>query len=63
MTGDYVGMPRWNHQEKSEYHQRVKVVARQVYIQLGPGDMYRELDSYIVTLMVEDAKDAPDFRG
>lgn len=63
IVGDYVLMPRWNHSEDREYHQRVKVVARQVYILLGPGDMGRDLQDMIVTLLVEEAKSAPDFRG
>ncbi len=56
-------MPRWNHRENREYHLLVKVVGRRVHIQLGPGDMHRDLEDFIVTLLVEEATDAPDFRG
>jgi hypothetical protein len=62
IAGDYVLMPRWNHREDREYHQRVKVVAREVFVRLGPGDMGRELEGLIVTLLVEEAEN-PGFRG
>lgn len=62
-VGDYCAIPRWHHRENREYHQTVKVVARRVYIQLGPGDTHRDLEDMIVTLLVAEAKDAPDFRA
>jgi hypothetical protein len=63
VAGDYCGMPRWSAKDSREYHELVKVVARRVYIQLGPGDMHRDLEDLIVTLLVEKAEHPPDFRG
>jgi len=63
-TGDYFVLQRYNANEKKEYNTMTMVVGRLVHVVLDNADMHREVQSIVVTLMLDDQlTNTPDFRG